>query len=54
MAADSELQATLLAVQAKGQQQLTREEAKARKRSLQGLGLPGFSQKLQVCLMVVV
>ncbi|KAF6264814.1 Fe-S oxidoreductase, partial [Scenedesmus sp. NREL 46B-D3] len=47
LAADADLQATLAAVAAKGQQQLTREEAKARKRSLQGLGLPSFQQKLQ-------
>jgi hypothetical protein len=48
LAADTDLQATLAAVAAKGQQQLTKEEAKARKRSLQGLGLPSFQQKLQV------
>eukprot|EP00882_Tetradesmus_deserticola_P008711 GHRQ01009186.1.p1 GENE.GHRQ01009186.1~~GHRQ01009186.1.p1 ORF type:complete len:426 (+),score=165.21 GHRQ01009186.1:689-1966(+) len=47
LAADTDLQATLAAIAAKGQQQLTREEARARKRSLQGLGLPGFEQKLQ-------
>eukprot|EP00879_Flechtneria_rotunda_P029583 GHRR01032006.1.p1 GENE.GHRR01032006.1~~GHRR01032006.1.p1 ORF type:complete len:478 (+),score=123.98 GHRR01032006.1:211-1434(+) len=47
MATDTEFQATLAAVKAKGQAQLTREEAKARKRSLQDLGLPGFTNKLQ-------
>jgi hypothetical protein len=53
LAADTELQATLAAVAAKGQQQLTHEEAKARKRSLQGLGLPSFQQKLQVRLLLL-
>ncbi|WIA16923.1 hypothetical protein OEZ85_013849 [Tetradesmus obliquus] len=49
LAADAEHQATLAAVAAKGQQQLTREEAKARKRSLQALQLPSFQEKLQDC-----
>jgi hypothetical protein len=48
LAADKEAQAVLAALQAKGQAQLTREEAKARKRSLKGLGLPGFTEKLKV------
>ncbi|KAF8065759.1 hypothetical protein HT031_002819 [Scenedesmus sp. PABB004] len=46
MAADAELQATLATLAAKGQAALTREEARARKRSLQGLGLPGFASRL--------
>jgi len=40
----------LAALQAKGQAHLTREEAKARKRSLKRLGeLPGFSRKTPGC-----
>eukprot|EP00878_Enallax_costatus_P033532 GHUV01037030.1.p1 GENE.GHUV01037030.1~~GHUV01037030.1.p1 ORF type:complete len:171 (-),score=20.20 GHUV01037030.1:222-734(-) len=48
MQQDAEFQATLAAVQARGQAALTREEAKARRRSLAGLGLPGFHSRLQV------
>jgi hypothetical protein len=48
MDSDIELQATLAALKAKGQAALTREEAKARKRSLQHLNLPSFADKLQV------
>lgn len=48
MQQDSDLQATLAALQAKGQAALTREEAKARKRSLDGLSLAGFGEHLQV------
>ena len=50
MQEDPEFQATQAALKAKGQAQLTREEAKARKRSLQGLDLPSFPSKMQVCL----
>jgi hypothetical protein len=50
MESDTEFQATLAAVKSKGQAQLTREEARARKRSLQHLNLPSFADKLQVCL----
>jgi hypothetical protein len=49
MECDDELQATLAAILEKGQEQLSREEAKARKRSLQHLNLPSFPQALQVC-----
>lgn len=48
MESDVELQATLAALKAKGQAVLSREEAKARKRSLQHLNLPSFTEKLQV------
>lgn len=48
MESDTELQATLAALKTKGQAALSREEAKARKRSLQHLNLPSFTDKLQV------
>lgn len=51
--ADTEFQATLAAYAQKGQQQLTREESRARKRSLQHLNLPAFGAKLQVCSAAV-
>lgn len=52
MDSDAEFQATLAAIKSKGQAQLTREEARARKRSLQHLNLPDFANKLQVCACV--
>jgi len=44
MAEDTELQAHLAELAAKGQAALTREEARARQRSLDNLGLPNFYQ----------
>jgi len=48
MESDSEFQATLAALKAQGQAALTREEERARKRSLQQLDLPSFANRLQV------
>lgn len=47
MESDSEFQATLAALKAQGQAALTREEERARKRSLQQLDLPSFANRLQ-------
>lgn len=48
MAADTELQATLAALESKGQAELTREERRARERSLAHLGVPPFERMVQV------
>ncbi|GBF96882.1 Fe-S oxidoreductase [Raphidocelis subcapitata] len=44
MESDDELQAALAALAAKGQAALTREERRARQRSLDGLGVPSFAR----------
>lgn len=48
MESDAELQATLAALAAKGQAALTREEKRARQRSLDNLGVPSFTRMCQV------
>jgi len=47
MQGDTELQATLAALAAKGQAELTREEQRARQRSLDSLGVPPFARMCQ-------
>lgn len=48
MEQDGELQATLAALADRGQAALTREEALARQRSLDALGVPSFPRMLKV------
>ena len=48
MATDTEFQATAAALAARGQAALTADERAARRRSLAGLGLPAFGDRLKV------
>lgn len=49
MATDAEFQTTAAALAERGQAALTAEERAARRRSLAGLGLPAFGERLKVC-----